>query len=54
MANACTLLDLTAPPTRKAISLLEQVGVLREITGRRRDRVYAYHDYLQVLMRDET
>ncbi len=54
VANACTLLGLTAPPTRKAISLLEQVGVLREITGRRRDRVYAYHDYLQVLMRDET
>ena len=54
VANACTLLGLTAPPTRKAIALLEQVGVLREITGRRRDRVYAYHDYLQVLMRDET
>ena len=54
VANACRLLGLTAPPTRKAIALLEQVGVLREITGRRRDRVYAYHDYLQVLMRDET
>ena len=50
VSNACKLLGLTAPPTRKAMALLEQIGVLREITGRRRDRVYAYHDYLQVLM----
>ena len=52
--GACKLLGLTEPPTRKAVALLEDVGVLRETTGRRRDRVYAYHDYLQVLMRDET
>jgi len=46
---AARLLDLTAPPARKAIELLEGLGVLREITGQKRDRVYAYHEYLEVL-----
>ena len=51
--NAAKLLGLTAPPTRKAIDLLEGLGVLREITGKRRGRAYAYHEYLQVLTGDE-
>ena len=51
--NATKLLGLTAPPTRKAIDLLEGLGVLREITGKRRGRAYAYHEYLQVLTGDE-
>ena len=51
--RASELLGLTAPPTRKAISLLESLGVLREISGKRRGRVYAYHEYLQVLTGDE-
>ncbi len=51
--GATELLGLTAPPTRKAISLLESLGVLREISGKQRGRVYAYHEYLQVLTGDE-
>ena len=47
--RASELVGLTAPPTRKAINLLESLGVLREISGKRRGRVYAYHNYLQVL-----
>ena len=54
VAKASELLALTAPPTRKAIALLESIGVLREITGKRRDRVYAYHEYLRILTGDET
>ncbi len=46
---ASELLGLTAPPARKAIELLEQIGVLRETSGKQRDRVYAYHDYLELL-----
>ncbi len=46
---ATQMLGMTAPPTRKAIELLESVGVLRETTGKRRDRVYAYREYLDVL-----
>jgi hypothetical protein len=36
----------------KAIDALCQAGVLQEITGKRRDRVYAYRRYLDVLGRD--
>ena len=46
---ASQMLGITAPPTRKAIELLESIGVLRETTGKQRDRVYAYRKYLDVL-----
>jgi len=46
---ATQMLGMTAPPTRKAIELLESVGVLHETTGKQRDRVYAYREYLDVL-----
>lgn len=36
-------------PARRAIDLLERLGVLRETTGKQRDRVYAYHAYLDLL-----
>jgi len=47
--RAGELLGITAPPARKAIDLLEEIGVLRETTGKQRDRVYAYHAYLDLL-----
>ena len=51
--QAAELLGITPPPARKAIALLERLGVLREITGARRGRAYAYHEYLQLLMADD-
>ena len=48
--RAAGLLRLTAPPTRKAIELLESLGVLREISGKRRGRAYAYHEYVDALI----
>ncbi len=51
--SATKLLGLTAPPVRKAIELLEGLGVLREITTKRRGRVYAYDEYLRILTGDE-
>lgn len=47
--RASKVLGLTAPLARKAIELLESLDVLRETTGKQRDRVYAYHDYLRIL-----
>ncbi len=44
-----SLLGITAPPARKAVELLESLGVLHETTGKQRDRVYAYHAYLDLL-----
>jgi len=51
--RASELLGLTAPPARKAIELLQDLGVLREVTGRQRGRVYAYHEYLEALIGDD-
>ena len=51
--GAGKLLGLTPPPTRKAIELLESLGVLREITGKRHSRTYAYHEYLRILTGDD-
>ena len=49
VSRASELLGLTAPPVRKAIQLLENLAILVEVTGRRRDRAYTYHKYLQIL-----
>ena len=51
--RASELLKTTAPTARKAIDILAELGVLRETTGKQRDRVFAYHKYLQILTDDE-
>jgi Fic family protein len=47
------LLKITAPTARKAIDLAAESGILHETSGRQRDRVFAYHKYLQILTGDE-
>jgi Fic family protein len=49
---AMELLQTTKPTAAKAIDALQQSKVLHEITGKQRDRVYAYHHYLRVLTKD--
>ena len=51
--RAAEVLGITAPPVRKAIELLTKLEILRETTGKQRDRVYAYHEYLRILTGDE-
>ena len=46
------LLDTTKPTAGKAIDALCKASVLKETTGRQRDRVYAYEAYLKVLAED--
>ena len=53
VARASELLGLTAPAVRKAIELLEELDVLREVTGRQRGRAWACHDYLEALIGDD-
>jgi Fic family protein len=43
------LLDTTKPTATKAVGALEQLGVLLETTGRRRDRTFSYAAYLDRL-----
>jgi len=48
-AAARDLLDTTKPTAAAAVNVLEKIGVLQEETGRRRDRVYRYGAYLELL-----
>lgn len=45
-------LQLSEPTVYGGVRRLEQLGILREITGRRRDRLYVYDEYLQLLNED--
>ena len=53
VASAMTLIDTTKPTAARAIEVLADGGVLTETTGRRRDRSFAYQNYLNRL-RDGT
>lgn len=52
LSRVIDLLKTTKPTASKAIKSLQAAKVLRETTGKQRDRVYAYHNYLQILTRD--
>lgn len=49
LALAIGWLGVSKPTAIKAIEALEETGILKETSGRRRDRVYAYQKYLDVL-----
>jgi len=49
LARAGELLAATKPTTQKAIDSLCAAGVLHEVTGKKRDRVYAWRPYIDVL-----
>lgn len=49
LALAIRWLGVSKPTAIKAIEALEETGILKETSGRRRDRVYAYQKYLDVL-----
>ncbi len=48
-ALVAELLGVTAPTARKALEVAAGAGILREVSGRQRDRVFAYEKYLEVL-----
>jgi len=45
----CQHTELSFPAVAKAMEELLRLGIAREITGKRRDRVFAYDDYLKIL-----
>jgi Fic family protein len=49
VASAMKMLDTTKPTAGRAVELLVGAGVLVEMTGKRRDRSYAYRAYLDRL-----
>jgi Fic family protein len=42
-------LSLSAPTVRNALNQMIGLGIIGEITGKKRDRVYVYSDYLRLL-----
>jgi hypothetical protein len=42
-------LKLTAPTICSAVESLEALGIVREITGKQRDRIYIYDRYIRIL-----
>jgi len=46
MANG---LDLSYPAVSRSLEALENLGIVREITGRQRNRIYAYQAFLELL-----
>ena len=49
LAKATELVGVTKPTASKAIDALRAAGILTETTGKKRDRIYAYRRYLDVL-----
>ena len=52
--RAAAGLKLSQPTVYKAVARLQQVGILREVTGRQRGRLYVYDEYLQLLNEETT
>lgn len=51
-SEVARVLGLSEPPVYQAFSRLEDLGIVREITGRQRGRMYAYDRYLELLNAD--
>jgi Fic family protein len=42
-------IEISQPTVTSALRRLEAIGVVREITGKARDRIYVYKEYLDIL-----
>jgi Fic family protein len=46
---AARKIGISAPTVSKSLDHMQRLGILREITGRERHRLYVYEDYLAIL-----
>ena len=47
--DAAKKLGISQPTLQKALEQMLELGIVREVTGKRRGRLYQYHDYLEIL-----
>lgn len=47
--NAAEQLSLSAPTVRKSVNHLVELGILKEITGKKRNQVFVYSEYMKIL-----
>jgi Fic family protein len=51
--RTATELGLSVPTVNAALGRLEQAGILREVTGRKRGRLFVYDAYLSLLQTEQ-
>lgn len=49
VAQAMKALAMTAPAIGASVARMESLGMVRETTGKKRDRIYSYASYLEIL-----
>ena len=49
ISQAAKTLELTHPTVSSAVKLLEELGILKEMTGKQRDRQFLYAEYVKIL-----
>jgi cell filamentation protein, protein adenylyltransferase len=49
VSSICTNTGLSFPAASSAMDLLVELKIARELTGRRRNRVFVYHRYIEIL-----
>lgn len=49
LTEICRRTGLSFPAATNGMALLEKLGTIRELTGRQRNRLFAYDSYLQIL-----
>jgi len=49
---ACKALELSHPAVNKSLGKLKDMNIVKEITGRRHNRLFAYDGYIQILSKD--
>lgn len=42
-------LNMTAPTARAALNQMKDLGILKETSGKKRDKIYVYQRYLDIL-----
>jgi Fic family protein len=50
--TAARELGISVPPIYSAVRKLEELGILVEVTGQQRNRIFAYNKYLETLVRE--
>ena len=49
IGGVAKMTKLTLPTVAKALDVLVRVGIVREITGKKRHRIYSYDGYMKIL-----
>ena len=49
ISGASKKTGLSTPTVTKAVNALIKLGIARELTGKKRNRVFGYHDYIKIL-----